>query len=65
MTGVASWFILPGLCLSGMREIGYTGRIEVHEIQTHQAAAVMHQPVIGICAVCRGVEWISELRVGG
>ena len=47
-----------------MREIGYTGRIAVYEVQVHQAAAVMHQSAIGTCAVCRGVEWMSELCVG-
>ena len=47
-----------------MREIGYVGRVEVYEVQVHQAAARKHQSVIGVCAVCRGLEWMSELRVG-
>ena len=47
-----------------MREIGYVGRIEVHEVQVHQAAAVMHRSEVGICAVCRKLEWRCELRVG-
>ena len=64
MIGVASWFVLPCVCLSGMREIGYVGRIEVYEVQVHQAAAMEHQSVIGVCAVCREMAWMSELCVG-
>ena len=40
MMGVASWFTLPCVCLSGMREIGYAGRVEVYEVSVHQAAAL-------------------------
>ena len=64
MIGVVSWFILPCVCLIGMHEIGYVGRVEVYEVQVHQAAAMEHQSVIGACAVCREMAWMSELCVG-